>query len=140
MAHIAPSISFVRETLAGIERGQSLGQTLQQVIWLEESDFYIKMRIWWNLNRSGSPAPQIFKTHFQVSFIELLENGLLGAPVYEHMKLLESEMLEEFDRQWKASLENLPLKLSVPLLLCFFPSYIILLFGPLLVQFIAEVQ
>jgi hypothetical protein len=140
MAHIAPSISFIREVISGIEQGKSVGQVLDAVVLLDQADFFKKMKVWWSIKKSGGEPPQIFRSHYQQSLIEILENGLLGGAIHDHLCRLEAEMIQEFERQWKAFLESLPLKLSVPLLLFFFPSYVVLLFGPLLVQFLMEVN
>lgn len=140
MAHIAPSIAFVRETLSRMEQGQSLAQSLDQLVGGHKDPFNKKMNLWWQMVKNGHEPPQLFVTHYQRCFVELIQNGLLGAPIYDHLIRLELEMMQEFERQWKVRLENLPLQLSLPLLLCFFPAYMLLLFGPLVAQFLLEVQ
>ena len=140
MAHIVPSISFLRNIKGTIEKGSSVQVALIEATETEKTDFSAKVSLWWTYHTNGLASPYPFKTHYQKSFIEILDSGLEGAPIYEHLCLLENEMTLEFDRQWKLYLESLPMKLAVPLLLFFFPAYVILLFGPLLTQFLNEVS
>ena len=61
-------------------------------------------------------------------------------PILKHLENIEAEMLEEFEIQWKSYLDSLPTKLSLPLLFLFFPSYVILIFGPLIITFLQGVN
>ena len=140
MNHMVPSLSFVRDFSTGLEQGLSVLESFEQSLAKENNQFTLKMSLWWSYEKNGVQNQVQFKTHYQKHLIEIIRNGLLGAPIYDHLCHLESEMNKEFDRQWKAYLESLPLKLSIPLLIFFFPSYIILLFGPLALQFLRELQ
>ena len=140
MGHIVPSLSFVRNLSTALEQGLSVLESFEQSMAKEDNEFGLKMSLWWSYEKNGIHNQVQFKTHYQKHLIEIIRNGLLGAPIYDHLCHLESEMSREFDRQWKAYLESLPLKLSVPLLIFFFPSYIVLLFGPLVIQFLKELQ
>lgn len=140
MAHIVPSISFIQDLKTNIEQGVSLQQSIQQLVNKPENTFTLKISLWFSYFQKSDRNPVVFPTQYQKSLVEILEQGLNGAPVYEHLGMLEQEMCREFERQWKSYLESLPLKLSLPLLLFFFPAYVILLFGPLLVQFLSGVQ
>ncbi len=140
MSHIVPSLSFVRNLSAGLEQGLSVLESFEQSILRDDNEFCLKMSLWWSYEKNGVHNQVRFKTHYQKHLVEIICSGLSGAPIYDHLCHLESEMSREFDRQWKAYLESLPLKLSIPLLIFFFPSYIVLLFGPLVVQFLKELQ
>ena len=124
----------------GIEHGCSVQETLAKLTQYPEDSFSEKMALWLTYKKNGVAREVVFKTQYQQNFIEILSHGLAGAPIYEHITILEREMDEEFERQWKAYLESLPMKLSLPLLLFFFPAYVILLFGPLIMQFLMEVS
>lgn len=138
MAHLVPSISFVSTIKTNIAQGMSVSSALESSIQREDSDF-AKQMLFWKATRERGKVYRPFKSHFQQSFLEIINSGLDGAPIYEHLCLLEAQMIQEFERQWKLYLESLPFKLSIPLLLFFFPAYIVLLFGPLIMQFLNEV-
>lgn len=141
MAHIVPSISFLTTMKRQIQGGNSVSTALQLTLVEEKTDFSIQVRQWHAYQQSSQDkASELAKTHYQSAFFEILKSGLDGAPVYELLEELENEMVLEFERQWKLYLDRLPLILSLPLLLFFFPSYVILMFGPLLTQFLSEVN
>ena len=140
MGHIVPSLSFVRGLQSGLEQGLSVLESFEKNIAESSNEFNLKMSLWLSYEKNGIHNQVQFETHYQKHLIEILRCGLSGTPIYDHLCHLENEMKKEFDRQWKAYWGSLPLKLSIPLLIFFFPSYIILLFGPLVIQFLQELQ
>lgn len=140
MAHIVPALGFLQQLKRGIEQGRSVHDSFTSIFETDEGPFVNKMALWFAYYKNSVENKVVFKTQLQKSLVEILSHGLAGAPIYEHLLILEQEMTEEFERQWKVYLEGLPAKLSLPLLLFFFPAYIILLFGPLVIQFLQEVQ
>jgi hypothetical protein len=140
LAHLTPSIEFVINLKSGLEQGNSLLDAFNENLNNLNDPFSKKMALWFAYYKNSMESSIEFKSQYQKNLLEILDQGFSGAPVYEHLCLLEKEMSEEFERQWKAYLESLPLKLSLPLLFFFFPSYVILLFGPLIVQFLTEVS
>lgn len=140
MVHIVPSISFVKQFRGFVEGGFSIKQSLQKACHRESGEFSLKVSLWLSSFERGCPVDELFTSHFQQSFMEVVELGLRGAPVLQQVERIEREMEQEFEIQWKAYLETLPMKLAIPLLIFFFPAYLILLFGPLLTQFLQEVM
>ena len=141
MVHLVPSISFVKVLIEQLEQGQSTFQAIKATAAQEASPFATQVYLWANQQRTGGSLKLwLPKSHFQLSLMQILLNGMEGSPVYESLKELASEMEMEFELQWKRHLETLPAKLSIPLLLFFFPAYMIMLFGPLLSKFLMEVQ
>lgn len=141
MAHIVPSISFLKDLKTEIARGLSVGSALQATISKQKTDYSVQVYLWFcHFQKTAENESSSFKTHYQRCFLDIVASGLHGGPVFEHLGLLEARMEEEFERQWKAHLETLPSKLSIPLLLFFFPAYVILLFGPLIMIFLSEVN
>lgn len=139
MVHIVPSISFLKRIIMEMESGFSVSSAVKKALLLESTEFANAVEIWWMQIRAGHEPEVELKTHNQKYFLELLKAGVDGSPILDSLQQLESEMEQEFERQWKLYLESLPFKLSLPLLFFFFPSYVILLFGPLLTQFLMEV-
>ena len=140
MAHIVPSIEFVMGVKSRMERGESLASCIEQQLRGQSDGFSLQMRRWWQGYTSGCSWDEGIKTTYQRALLKILEEGLKGAPVHQSLCQLEVEMCDEFERQWKLYLDSLPSRLSLPLLFLFFPAYVILLFGPLLNQFLLEVS
>ncbi len=140
MVHIVPSISFIKQFKSQIKSGLSVSGSLKRTLAMEETHFSKKVQLWWSAYRNGSSSRYSFSSHYEKAFIEALEQGLQGAPILKAVENIEDEMLQEFEIQWKSYLESLPTKLSIPLLFLFFPSYVILIFGPLIVTFLQGVS
>ena len=139
MAHIVPSIEFVSGVKYGMQNGQSLTQSLERQLGRSKDRFHWEMARWFAAYKSGHRYHREFPSIYQQSLVSILEEGLRGAPIVHALDELEAEMLFEFETQWKAYVERLPTILSIPLLLLFFPAYIVLLFGPLINSFLAGV-
>lgn len=139
MGDIVPSIALINEVKLILEQGQSVRSALDQVCAHPKTSFQQKMYVWWSYESVHHDNPIRFTSIYQQNFIEIIRVGIAGGAIHSQLSLLLNEMKEEFERQWKAYLESLPLKLSFPLLLCFFPAYVTLLFGPLLQQFLKGV-
>lgn len=140
MGHIVPSIEFIDDLLSEIEQGQSVVTAIEKVSKVQNSAFAMKIGLWLEYYRNSLESGVEFRSQYQSNLIEVLQAGMDGAPIHEHLNYLRKEMNAEFERQWKAYLEGLPMKLSLPLLLFFFPSYVVLLFGPLLIKFLQGVS
>lgn len=140
MAHIVPSISFVKHLKSQLQAGKSLSFALEAFLERNNNSFGRDLQKWWLLKKHGQHFQVENRSPFQQSLFKIMDEGLKGAPVYEFLENLELEMEEEFERQWKLYLEKLPMILSIPLLFLFFPAYVVLLFGPLLNQFLQGVS
>ncbi len=140
MVHIVPSISFIKQLRTQLESGLSVSSSLKKTLIIEDSLFSQEVELWWSGYRTGHGGHWEFRTHFEKAFIEVLQQGLEGAPIHKYLLQIEQEMQEEFEIRWKSYLDSLPTKLSLPLLFLFFPSYIILIFGPLISAFLKGVS
>ena len=141
MVHIDPVISFTRALIRHMEEGRSLVSSIKMTHNEEQTPFSTKVYLWLHYHhQKQKDGPWNPSSHFQMGLQQILHEGLEGAPVYETLKQIQEEMEMEFEHQWKKHLETLPVRLSIPLLLFFFPAYLLMLFGPLLTQFIKEIQ
>ena len=140
MVHIVPSLSFIKRFRYNMQSGKSASLSVKLAIEDENSDFSNNLNLWFIQYRAEGRSEVPFNTHGERFFVEILTRALEGAPVLQTLDQLEAELEQEFDMQWKAWLESLPYKLSIPLLLFYFPAYVVLLFGPLLTQCLYEVR
>lgn len=139
MVHIVPSISFLKSFIKELEQGCGVVQSIRNSADTERTTFSAQVLIWSvQYQQSGDSNQWEPQTHFQSSLQQLLIIGLGGGPIYQNLLQLEQEMQEEFEIQWKGYIESLPQKLSIPILFFYFPAYIVLLFGPLITQFMEE--
>ncbi|MEM7646627.1 MAG: type II secretion system F family protein [Pseudomonadota bacterium] len=142
MVHIAPSVAFVIQLKFMMGKGHSVADAVHSLCERGDDCFHRNIQTWWAAYQSGQHGRwnHLFKTHHQKCLIEMIMIGLEGGPIYHHLESLQEDMEREFERQWKSYLESLPIRLSLPLLLLFFPAYVVLLFGPLVIQFFQEVS
>ena len=97
------------------------------------------MSIWWIYRQNKGLAYRKFSTDLRMVLAQVLDQGLQGASVLSNLEELYRQALGEQELQMKYHLEKLPFRLLLPLLLCFFPAFLLLLFGPLVNEFLLEV-
>ncbi|MBE8221812.1 MAG: hypothetical protein HAW60_03695 [Bdellovibrionales bacterium] len=79
-------------------------------------------------------------SYLKSSLFELFYMGLKGCGIYIPLKALEKELFIEAKRQVHRQLSKLPYIMLVPLLLFQLPSFLLLLFGPLLQNFLTQLS
>ena len=139
MAHIVSSIQFVQEFKRRLQCGQSISRSVEEICENKSDPFFFKVQLWVAYYKKGQKNKVKFDTDYQKTLLQVMGKGFEGGAIIEHLEILEQEMLKEFERQWKAYLDSLSFRLMIPLLLCFFPAYLILLFGPFVMQFLKEI-
>jgi hypothetical protein len=75
------------------------------------------------------------ETLFRQSLLTVLLDGFDGNSVLPRLRELRTEVENQLELDMKAHVESLPLKMLVPLLLCMFPAFLILLLGPITQNF-----
>ncbi|CAN5605105.1 hypothetical protein BH10BDE1_BH10BDE1_21020 [soil metagenome] len=73
---------------------------------------------------------------YRQSLFLILESGIAGQAILPALKDLRSEIEAQLELDMKAHVESLPLKTLIPLLLCMFPAFLILLLGPITRNFL----
>ncbi|MCB0378797.1 MAG: hypothetical protein KDD33_09915 [Bdellovibrionales bacterium] len=139
MAHIVPTIDFTNRIIRGMSNGEALEALIKKEAQNGNSQFHFNMALWLLAYKNGQTKVIEFHTDYQKSLCIVLSIGLAGGPILGQLEALHAEMRAEFERQWQVYLQKLPFQLLVPLLLGFFPSYVVLLFGPLAIQFFQEI-
>ena len=136
MDTLAPPLRALLQIKFKIQTGSSTRESIREYIKeFVDCEFSKKLDSWiFQLESQGQGDDVIFKTPHQKMLIETLERGLNGDEILHSMEVLEAEMLEfshlELDRQ----LKTLPLKTMVPLLLLQLPAFLLLFFGPFLIN------
>ena len=141
METLAPPVELLMEVRFGMEKGQSLRQTLQsysqnpnQSIWKQN------VALWLNLLVTGRSPAEVIKelSPARRQVLELMEVGLRGEPIFPQVCALEEELFEAMKMEIEEFVAILPMKTLIPLLFCQFPAFLILLLGPFLTQFLSQ--
>jgi hypothetical protein len=81
---------------------------------------------------SGTYEPRVrAQSVCRQSLFLIFDAGMAGQPIIPSLKDLRTEMEAQLELDMKTHIESLPLKMLVPLLLCMFPAFLILLLGPI---------
>ncbi|MNJ91162.1 hypothetical protein D3C87_88080 [compost metagenome] len=138
MEGVAPPLALLLAVKRALEKGQSVRQGLNFYLKRHHDDFSDVVLRWFGLLQQGQSARKLLlgvkSVHRQV-LLELLERGLAGESIYQALLQLESEIIEACQDELNTKLARLPFILLIPLLLFQFPSFLLLLFGPLLQNF-----
>ena len=81
-----------------------------------------------------------FQTLYRQSFFLILENGVQGSSILPRLKELRLEIESQLELDMKAHIDSLPLKMLIPLLLCMFPAFLVLLLGPITQSFMETMK
>lgn len=125
----------------GIARGESVRDIL--LAWYQTESNFSKdavfnqeiLRFLRRIELSGASdansAEETYRTLYRESFFSILAAGVQGHSILPRLKELRAEIDAQLELDMKAHIEALPLKMLVPLLLCMFPAFLILLLGPI---------
>jgi hypothetical protein len=142
MEGIAPPLKLLLALRNGIEKGESVRMALQKYLAYEDDELSRLVATWVSRRDQGvSTQGLLLKTPspFRQAVLMMMDRGLNGEGIYQHVIQLEEEVIEASANELATFLSVLPMKMLIPLLLLQFPAFLILLFGPLLAQFLQQI-
>ncbi len=137
MEDIAPPLKFILCLRLNMENGQSVATSVR--LFCEEfpeNPFSVLLEHWHLIRNSSISSPHkpvtALKewTSWRQIVLDMLHLGLQGHPILEEVKKMETELLQACNEQIEKELQTLPFVAMIPIMLCQFPAYLILLFGP----------
>lgn len=139
MESLSPSLSLLITVRRHLDQGSSIRVGLQHWLSSESGDFRQFVFRWKAHIDSGlmlerSEWAQL--SPWRRSLLELLGRGLQGESVGKALEALELEMLRIADLELQQKLSRLPYLAMIPVLLFQLPAFLLLLFGPLLQNFL----
>lgn len=143
MEGLAPSLKCVVSLRLSLENGLSLRAALQHYFNVEKDSFTVELRQWHMIFEKGDTTNKEWERNLNIyrqSIIYLIKEGLNGHSIATKFKELEEEIIVASDHELESYLNQLPFKVLFPLLFCLFPSYLILLFGPLVMNLISGLR
>lgn len=116
-----------------IERNQSIQIGIKRFLERgHQCQFGLQFQNWWTYFRLKQPLPQFKWNQHQRILIQLIEKGLAGTPIYDHLNELDLQMISSCDEDIEKHISLLPLILQIPLLGLLFPAILMLLLIPAL--------
>lgn len=142
MDNLAAPYIFVENLRYGLESGESLMTIIKRFVRNDTSDFSLVMERWIVSSQQEKYSPGHFQknlTLYRRSIFDLLDLAKAGASIIEPLKSMEKELISICENDLQKHLDKLPFQLMIPMLFLQFPAVLILIIGPLLIQFFAEV-
>jgi hypothetical protein len=138
---LAPVLDLLLQVKFQLESGEPIRTGIRAFLSVNKSDFSNIVRLWFQNIESKTVEMDLKDTTLhQRSLLHLLEKGINGASVHNQLIELEGEILLACKHQLEAFVTLLPLKSMLPILLLLFPSFLILLIGPILIQLVSSLS
>lgn len=138
MESLAPPLQLCINVRLALECGESLFLTLKKQIQYIRPDFRQDViKLIYHIEQHGRLQGIKFesRSQFRICVLTILGHGLMGDPIVQRLAELEVELKAACDEEVDEFIANLPMKGLVPILLIQFPSFLLLLFGPILKEF-----
>lgn len=140
MEHLSPSLSLLFSVRRSIEMGFSVRKGIDE--WLELArdeefrPFVVRWRI--HLERGNQLSEKDWASvgPWRRNLLEALGRGLRGESIGKTLESLEAEMLRAAEEELQVKLSKLPYLAMIPTLLFQLPAFLLLLFGPLVRNFL----
>ncbi len=132
------AIELILTVKYSVELGQSIREGVRNFLRsTSENKFRELVILWLASYEAGVPTQKMIEkisntTHRHL--IMILERGLAGEPIMNFLIQLEKETYEQSQIEIDKFLLTLPIKALLPLVLFVFPSVMILILGPILVN------
>ncbi len=134
MENISPSLSLSLTVRAALESGYSVRTGILQFISASRDPFAEIVGTWLMCVDQNQPF-HFISDHLHPcrrSLLLLLEKGLRGLPILNHLVELEEEIIQSCEMEIEAQIQKTPLLLMIPVFVLMFPAYLLLLFGPII--------
>lgn len=122
---------FVKRSL---DRGESVRAGVEQFIQNSSSPWRVEVQNWLSrrdLRLENEKVYQKVGLHRRI-LLETIDRGLEGQSILPTLATLQDELVEVCEMQIHHHTQTLPFKLMIPLFVFILPSFLILLFGPLI--------
>ena len=141
MEALAPPLEFIIDVRFSIEKGCSIKKAAEIAASKATDEKWKRnLHIWLGLleiGRSSLPIKNSLSPARR-QCLDLIEQGMKGESIYSHVCALEEEFLQAAQAEMEQYVATLPIKSLIPLLFFQFPSFLILLLGPFLAQFLSQ--
>ena len=134
MEGLAPTLKCILEIELALKTGQPLKRGLITYIESNSEPFSAILRDWMSASHDQRQRLEIEKrirSPFRRSLISLIDSGLQGRSIYKEVESLKFEVIQACTDDLESHIRKLPIKMLFPLLFLLFPSFLLLLLGPI---------
>lgn len=134
-----PCLQLVQCVIFAIDSGSSVKTGILNFLHKNNSEFSIQVKKWlFQIERGdwGAAKTLSFDSIYRRQCLLILEHGLRGDPIRQNLEIFVFELKQACEIELEVYLARLPFRLMLPVLLLQFPAFLILLFQPILSQFL----
>ena len=143
MDSLAPPLRALLEIKLKVQTGSSVRAAIKEYTTEFKSEPFARDLQQWLFNREAGGGALIkpFQGYtYRKLLIEVLARGLEGGAVLKPLLALEEELISASQIDMDRQLKKLPLTAMIPLLLLQLPAFLILVFGPLLLRLMDQLN
>lgn len=145
MEGLAPSLKCLIEIQSALLNGEPARAGLERYVAGSAVDeaFARDVRRFlfdWDQGRDWRSGVAAIESPHRRALLELAACGMSGQAILAHVAELRGEIERASENEIRARLDLLPLRMLFPLLFLLFPSYLLLLFGPVMSAFLRELS
>ena len=143
MELLTPSYLFLNELIMSMDSGVSAREFSTSYISRSNSEWskLLSSHIYKFMNNNFQfSALKLVKNSYERAMLHLIVKSLQGQPVLKELKGLEEEYFKAHKRQLERHLIRLPYLSLIPLFIFLFPSYLLLMLGPILKNLLEELS
>lgn len=125
-----------------LESGRSLAEIMTELTQKPRQGFETQLTKWWRARMRGSPSPLAasFSVPLHRQFVMAIDRGLKGESILPFLGELDEEMRLSSLDQIEIHLQRLPTLMLLPLMGLIFPSLMLLLMGPIVLELMRSLQ
>ncbi len=143
MELLTSSYVFLNELVMTMESGQSARHIIEKYVASSRSKWSKELAKVFYAYSAGSFNKHLLrqvKNSYERAMLSLIVRSLEGQPILSELKALERQYFKAHEQQLDIHLLRLPYLALVPLFLFLFPSYLILMLGPILKNLLQELS
>jgi len=143
MEGLAPPLACLIEIQSAIANGDPARMGAVRYMKKSSDDFSRDIRQFlfdWDQGREWRGAVSKIASPHRRAVIELLACAMSGQAILPQLAEMRQEIELACSLEIKRKMDLLPVQMLLPLLLLMFPSYLLLIFGPILSRFLEEVS
>lgn len=145
MESLNPTLSLIIKLKRSMQKQESVIRFVQGLVACDDLELEVKdeLALLIKIYQGSFNLGEIDKLRISLhrkAFYKLLIQGMKGSSIYESLIRLETEVQSQVDAELNAYLLKLPIKAMLPLVLLIFPAFLLLLIGPLLLDFLAQMS
>ena len=137
MEDLAPPLKFALEVEQALKNGESLRRAILNYSKYHADPFATDVKrfmVMFDHGQSICPILERSTSAYRKALLELLMFGLQGESILPQLQAIKDSIEKACEQEIEEHLRTLPIKMMVLVMIFMVPGYLMLLFGPLLIQ------